>query len=71
MMMLLLVLLTWLHTAATLQTNQPAPVEQLQVELGMYTGNCLWGRSLPMKLVVLLDVSCAKMPGPLKVIAVK
>ena len=40
-MMLLLVLLTWLHTAATLQMNQPDAVEKLQVELGMYTGNCL------------------------------
>ena len=41
--MLLLVLLTWLHTAAPLQMNVPAAVKELQVELGMYTGNRLWG----------------------------
>ena len=31
-----ILLLTWLLTAATLQMNQPAAVEKLQVELGMY-----------------------------------
>ena len=32
---------TLLLTAATLQMNHPAPVEELQVELGMYILQCM------------------------------